>query len=38
MEAGPFKIDETTESIIRKSDLPRRAGFFGRLKEMITGS
>jgi hypothetical protein len=37
-DGGPFKIDETTESVIRKSDLPGQTALLDRLKGVFAGN
>jgi hypothetical protein len=37
-DGGPFKIDDTTESIIRKSELPGQVALLDRFKKLFTGN
>jgi len=34
-DGGPFEIDETNESVIRKSDLPARAALLDRSQYLL---
>jgi len=34
-DGGPFEIDETTESVIRKSDLPGQAALLDRSRDLL---
>jgi hypothetical protein len=37
-DAGPFEIDETTESVIKSSDLPGGVTLLDRFRSVFSGS